>query len=104
MRLTPRARAILGIALAPMLLGGLLVPASASARPGGPELSTVASDPVGAILGQYPPNESPSGAGERYLLERARLCRPAGQGFDHPQTTGRRAVRSQCARGPDLRR
>ena len=73
MRLTPRARAILGIALAPILLGGLLVPASASARPGTPVLSTVASDPVGAILGQYPPNESPSGAGERYLLERAGL-------------------------------
>lgn len=73
MRLTPRARTILGIVLAPILVGGLLVPASASARPGAPRSSTVASDPVGAVLGQYPPNESPSGAGERYLLERAGL-------------------------------
>ena len=91
MRLTPIARAIIAIATAPIVIGGLLVPGSASARTAQPAAAVAASDPVGAILSQYPPNESPSGAGERYLLERAGLV-PAIPTKD-PNTPKRPAVK-----------
>ncbi|HEY0948612.1 sialidase family protein, partial [Nocardioides sp.] len=41
-------------------------------------------DPVADVLGQFPPGESPSGAGERLLLEMAGLVDPPAAATDTP--------------------
>lgn len=76
MRRRTLARKLIGFIAAPAVVVGLMVSAPIGAQ--------AAPDPVAQILGQYPPGESPSGAGERLLLERAGLVSAPATAKDTP--------------------
>ena len=64
MRRTKLERTMRSLTL-PLLLGVLMI--------GAPPRAQAQPDPIADILGQYPPNEAPSAAGERLLLQMAGL-------------------------------
>ncbi|ADU47648.1 DUF11 domain-containing protein [Intrasporangium calvum] len=92
MRRSTLARKLIGFTAVPVLVGGLLVSGPLGAQAAGRTAGLTAGltadrtpDPVAEILGQFPPGESPSGAGERLLLEMAGLVPAPAKAKDTPK-------------------